>query len=97
MKKLNKGLRNALYLVLAPVVRFLGLKGSWKWAVKEMKKGNMVVTASVTGTVKYRLSTDKQDRLQWDFHRKESEAKWETANFFISDMMATDWRIYNWC
>ena len=32
------GNRNFLYCLLAPVVRFFGLKGSWKWAVKEMKK-----------------------------------------------------------
>lgn len=90
------GNRHFLYCLLAPVVRFFGLKGSWKWAVKEMKKGNLLVRTSVTGTVKYRLSPDEQNRLEWDFNRKESEVKWENANFFISDTMATDWVIYNW-
>lgn len=91
------GNRHFLYCLLAPVVRFFGLKGSWKWAVKEMKNGKLLVRTSVTGAVKYRLSTDEQSRLEWDFNRKESEVKWENANFFISDMMATDWVIYNWC
>ena len=90
------GNRHFLYCLLAPVVRFFGLKGSWKWAVKEMKNGKLLVRTSVTGAVKYRLSTDEQSRLEWDFHRKESEVKWENANFFISDMMATDWVIYNY-
>ena len=91
------GNRHFLYCLLAPVVSFFGLKGSWKWAVKEMNKGKLLVRTSVTGAVKYRLSTDGQNRLEWDFHRKESEVKWENANFFISDMEATDWVIYNWC
>ena len=82
--------------LFAPVVRFFGLKGSWKWAVKEMKNGKLLVRTCVTGAIKYRLSTDGQNRLECDFHRKESEAKWENANFFISDMEATDWGIYNW-
>lgn len=82
--------------LLAPIVRFFGLKGSWKWAVKEMKKGKLLVRASVTGSVKYRLSVDGQNRLECDFHRKESEVKWENANFFISNMIATDWVVYNW-
>ena len=82
--------------VLSSIIRFLGLKGSWKWAIREMKKGKLVTKNSVTGAVKYRLSTDKQNRLQWDFHRSESEVQWENANFFVSNMMATDWVIYNW-
>lgn len=41
IKTLNVG-RNRLILdlFLASFVRFFDLKGSWKWTVKEMKKGN---------------------------------------------------------
>lgn len=95
MKKTNKELRNALHLMIAPIVRLLGLKGSWRWAAKEMKKGKMIVRVSTTGSVKYRLSNDGGNRLEWDFHRKESEVRWESAYFFISDMMATNWVVYN--
>ena len=94
--RLPKKARHFLYALLTPVVSLLGLKGSWKWAVKEMKKGKIVTRASVTGAVKYRLSQDEQFRLENDFHRKESEAKWENSNFFISYLYATDWIIYNW-
>jgi len=83
-------------VVLATVVRFFGMKGSFNWAIKEMKKGKIVVRDGTFGGLKYRLSTDEQNRLQWDFHRKETEVKWESANFFVSDIMATDWVIYNW-
>lgn len=38
------------------------------------EKGKLLVRSSVIGAVKYRLCTDRQNRLEWDFHRKESEA-----------------------
>lgn len=72
------------------VIRFFGLKGSWSWAIREMKKGKVVTQKCVTGTLKYRLSEDGQDRLLWDFSEKESYVAWENANFFISKVIATD-------
>lgn len=81
--------------ILSLIIRFFGLKGSWKWAVKEMKNGNLVTMKSVSGALKYRFSVDGEYRFEWDFHKKEDEFKWENANFFISDFMATDWIIYN--
>ena len=74
------------------IIRFFGLKGSWKWACKQMEKGLIVKTKSSTGTVAYRISTDDQRRLQWKFG---DESKWENAYYFFRDHEDTDWIIYN--
>ncbi len=78
------------------IIRFFGLKGSFQWAVKQMKAGKIVKRRSTAGAVKYRLSTDEQNRLQWDFHRKENDAQWENAYFFVSCMEATDYFVFEW-
>ena len=69
--------------------RLFGLKGSWKWALKQMKKGNIVRPSSATGTVKYRFSVDKQDRIEWTFDKE--NFRWDNANIFYSDFQKTDW------
>lgn len=78
------------------IIRIFGLKGSWDWAVRQMLDGAMVTKKSGTGVLKYRLSRDDQNRLEWDFSRSASSASWENANFFVCDLKETDWIIYKW-
>ena len=71
------------------IKRLLGLKGSWKWALKQMINGKIIRPSSATGTVKYRFSVDKQNRIEWTFDRK--DYRWNNANIFYSDFIRTDW------
>ncbi|MFZ4546667.1 MAG: hypothetical protein ACOYN4_04500 [Bacteroidales bacterium] len=94
--KFQKKLHSTYALVIRQVILHLRLKGSWFWALREMGKGKLVTRKNVTGSLKYRFSKDGQNRIQWDFHRNESEARWESGIVFLGDAMATDWIIYNW-
>jgi protein involved in temperature-dependent protein secretion len=81
------------------LIKFFGLRGSWSWAVRQMKKGHIVYPKYVTGCVKYRFSIDGQDRIQWSFQRDETrvlltESVWENANIFYSDFDYTEWGIF---
>lgn len=78
------------------LIRLFGLKGSWKWAVRQMLKGKIVRPASATGSVKYRFSTDKQNRIQYTFQHgmHSKDFVWENANIFNNDFLTTDWAIY---
>jgi hypothetical protein len=75
-------------------IRTFGLKGSWLWAVKQMKNGHMVRPASATGIVKYRFSRDGQNRLEWNFSVTPHFTDWENAFLFEQDLFYTDWYIY---
>jgi hypothetical protein len=69
------------------IVRFFGLKGSWKWACRQMDKGEEVRFKGASGCVRYRLDPENQRRLQWWF------GKWENAFFFLSYQEGTDWEL----
>jgi hypothetical protein len=71
---------------LIRLVRFFGLRGSWKWACKQMDAGKIIRPSTATGYVEYRLDLEGQRRLQWRFG-----GEWENANFFLRDQEDTDW------
>jgi hypothetical protein len=71
--------------------RFLGLPGSFSWAVRQMDYGRVVRPKSASGAIKYRFSIDGQRRLQWSFERTHCPVKWENAYFFENDFYITDW------
>ena len=77
------------------IIRFFGLKGSWKWAVKQIKKGEIVRPSSATGTGKYKLDHENQGRICWNFSKVlTSYDKWESANIFLKDFDRTDWKLF---
>ena len=68
------------------IIRLLGLKGSWKWAVRHMKSGGMVRPSNITGAVVYKLDDENQGRIVWAFVRNPNDGtKWESASIFVSD------------
>jgi len=71
------------------IIRLFGLKGSFKWACKQMANGKIVKPKNATGTVKYCFDKENQKRLLWTFDRYFYQ--WSNANFFYSDMMSIDW------
>ena len=78
------------------IKNLLCLKGTFSWALKEMKKGKYLTMKNVTGTLVYRLSNDGQYRLEWSFDRDMDKALFANANFFLSDANATNWVIHHW-
>ena len=76
------------------LISFLGLKGSWKWACREMSKGRIVRRSTNTGKAHYRLDRENQRRIQWVFCAGSTlENEWENANIFLSDFECIDWVI----
>lgn len=77
------------------MVRLLGLKGSWSWAVRQMKKGHIVRQKSATGVVRYKLDSIENGRIIFSFPKRSDSmglyAKWDSANIFLKDFTAIDW------
>jgi len=66
--------------------QFLGLKGSWKWACRQMAAGYIVKPKNITGVVKYKVDTEGQRRILFTFSKVISKStKWENAIIFLSD------------
>lgn len=76
------------------VTRFLGLRGSWKWACRQLDKGHTVRRSTDTGACKYRLDPEGQRRIEWAFSRKpDRDSDWESACVFLADFESVDWEI----
>ena len=76
------------------IIRFLGLKGSWHWACKQMDKGHIVYRTTDAGAAKYKLDNENQRRIQWTFARYGTEkAIWKNANIFLYDFECINWAV----
>jgi len=74
-------------------IRFLGLKGSWKWAKSQMLRGH-IVRYMCSGTVKYKIDSANNGLLKWDFSEEGGSYKFESAYFHIDDLeRITTWYI----
>ena len=73
-------------VMLKWLVKFLGLRGSWSWACKEMDRGRIVCRTTDTGAARYRLDGEGQRRIEWSFG-----GGWESAYIFLDDFECTDW------
>lgn len=70
------------------------IKGSWEWAISQMKLGRIIYGKTFSGTVKYRLDSLKSGRIIWNFDSEVTKgSKWESANIFISDFTYKDWDV----
>ena len=93
------------------IIRLLGLKGSWKWAKKQMFKGEMVRCRHWPGALKYRISPKiyndlngneyKSTLLQANYTRKNKQLEngqplWETSNYHFSCEKFTDYEVFVW-
>lgn len=94
------------------IIRTFGLKGSWKWAKRQMFKGEMVRCKHWTGSLKYRISpeiengidgkTPKQSTLlQANFTRRNKRLEngqplWEASIYHFSYENFTDYEVFNW-
>ena len=74
---------------------FLGLRGSWKWACRQLKKGEIIYRTSDTGSCKYKLDDENQSRIQCAYiGRPDKVTKWVNAIIFLDDFTCTDWEVY---
>lgn len=71
-----------------------GLRGSWKWAKRQMMKGHIVRCKHWSGTLKLKIDS-KENTLLLQTHTKYNSAfsKWETSNHFLSYENFTDYVI----
>ena len=76
------------------IIRHFGLRGSFLWACRQMKKGRIVKLKYTTGAVKLRFDTEGQGRIQWAFVHELKNAEWENAYVFYKDILSTNWEVW---
>lgn len=78
------------------LVRTLGLKGSFQWAIRQMGKGK-IVTRKSNSTLRYQLDTDNSRRILSTFPQHVPGTvgclnyNWQSAIFEFGYTQATDW------
>jgi len=82
--------------MLKCLIRAFGLKGSWKWAIRQMKRGEIVRIAHATGTIKRKIDSLENGRIVEDFGINEAEQNWISAYVFLGDFNYTDWVVFHW-
>ena len=77
------------------LIRFFGLKGSWKWACRQMDKGSIIYRTTDSGNAKYRLDTKEQRRICWHYTDNPNKNDiWPNASVFLSDFDCVTWAIW---
>jgi len=74
----------------------LGLRGTWKWALRQMEAGRIVRPASALGTIKYKLDNPQNQRIVWDFSDNKEDSNWSSSNIFLKTLKRTDWEVFEW-
>jgi len=81
------------------LIRFLGLKGSWKWALRQMKNGHIVRRKSFIGPKRLKLDFEDRCRIIDNYSETIDEMNdsknWISAFLFLEDLEATDWEIFD--
>ena len=75
-------------------IRYFGLCGSWRWAVRQMRRGKIVYRTTDTGAAKYKLDDELQCRIVWAVVRELDRAEWSNANIFLDDFKCIAWAIW---
>lgn len=89
--------RRKLVLSLIDRIKILfALKGTWKWAKKQMRKGKIIRGKHYTGTLKYKIDDSENQLLLCDFSRNEENCKWETSNWHLNMDLYTDYYVFDW-
>ena len=75
------------------IIKTFGLKGSWKWAKRQMKKGCVVKSKSWSGALLFKIDDSENQLLLRSFSRTLENAEWETSNFHFSNEEFTDYEV----
>jgi hypothetical protein len=87
-------LKEVIKMIMQFFIRFFGLKGSFAWACRQMKRGCWVSVRAATGTVKYALDHEEQQRILWTFKDKPHKySDFQNANMFLHDFHRIDWYV----
>ena len=83
------------------IIRTFGLKGSWKWAKKQMLNGKVVNCKHWSGALKLRVQSPSNTLLENCFWRDNKKPEngtplWETSNHFLSYEDFTDYQVVEW-
>ena len=83
------------------IIKTFGLKGSWKWAKKQMMNGEIVRCEHWAGSLKLKIDSPEITLLQFNFttHQKTLHVEdklWETANHHLSYEEFTDYVVFRW-
>jgi len=83
------------------IIRIFGLKGSWKWAKKQMINGKIVRCKHWSGALKLRVDSKENKLLQANYTRTpepihKGDKLWETSNWHISYEDFTDYEVFEW-
>ncbi len=84
--------------MIKAVIRLLGLKGSWKWAKKQMLNGSVVRCKHWSGTLIQKIDSRENGLLQMGYYKRDEtnrELEWETSNHFMSYEDFTDYEVWN--
>lgn len=82
------------------VIRTLGLKGSWKWAKKQMLRGEIVRCKHWSGALRLKIDSPENTLLQASYWGTELNSQdreggvhkeWETSNHHLSYEDFTDY------
>ena len=73
------------------VIASFGLRGSWKWAKREMMNGAIIKSRRWSGSLTLRIDSHTNGLLlcTWDY--LDRDPKWEPARWFIHDDETVDY------
>lgn len=75
------------------IIRTFGLKGSWKWAKKQMLNGKIVRCKHWIGTLKLKIDDSENQLLLCTFDKNFTDYEWETSTHHLSYEDFTDYYV----
>jgi hypothetical protein len=78
------------------IIRTFGLKGSWKWAKRQMLKGKMVRCKHWSGALKYKIDSPENGLMLSDYSRSIMQCEWRSSNHHLKYEDFTDYEVFYW-
>ena len=83
------------------IIKTLGLKGSWKWAKKQMLSGEHIRRESWLNSRRLRIDNEENGLLQtslyWQYELiVDGEPRWKPAMHHLKSEDHTDYVIFEW-
>lgn len=72
-------------------IKTLGLRGSWKWAKKQMLDGAIIKRKSTTGTYKIAIDNNNNQLLIATWDHLDQEPEWERCPHHLKEEDAVDY------
>lgn len=87
--------------IKSTIIRTFGLKGSWKWAKKQMLKGKIVRCKHWHGALKLKIDSKENTMLLFNFTntpiiQHDGESLWNPAIHHLAYEDYTDYTVFEW-